>query len=438
MPALRSSLRRLVPAAAVCLATVAPAFQTFQTSAAACPVSPPTPLRMLYTGSDRVVVARAGDSAVEKSDNGDSFRRTTFHIGESLKGGHGENKLQVVHYTYPDSPDYIGNFKKGERLLLFLNYNEEQSAYWVNDMRHGAKKLSDEDLKVYLERIEELSALLLKEKPDEKEVVEWLVRCAEEPATRWEGAYELYAGVAIARNEAEAAANKESAAGGEAEAQDEGVEAEESEEQDAGGAEAEDAVESEEVVETPDEEAAGGGEGDENRPVDIKNFRLGMYGTDIAPEAVAGLTPDQKTRLANALFRADKIGEGETALLQVVRGWGDQRLVPFLSNQLRGLEKDPPYFVPELMDALAEALKDKAIARLVENYIQNAPYRDYVEGEESEASDDEGAAPADERRASTEGKKKVSAVEKRGEMLREFLAAVENRVQYDLAMQLSR
>jgi hypothetical protein len=72
--------------------------------------------------------------------------------------------------------------------------------------------------------------------------------------------------------------------------------------------------------------------------------------------------------------------------------------------------------------------------------MENAPYEDYVEGESevSEESDDEEAASEKESRAATEDKKKVSAVQKRGEMLREFLAAVENRIQYDLAMQLSR
>jgi hypothetical protein len=410
---------------------------------------------MLYKESERVVVARAGHSERDKYLDDDSYRRTTFHISESLKGGHGESTLQVIHYTDPESPDFVGNFRKGDRLLLFLNRNDEQNAYWVRDMRHGAKKLSDEDLKVYLDRIGELSALLLREKPDDRELVEWLVRCAEEPATRWEGAYELSAGFSIARNEADAAAAKQvSEAGGEGEAEEgEGGEGggadetgEETSEEEATEAvgppvEYEPAVETETFNEAPSGDAAeaGAGEGAAIPKIDMKALRLGMYGTDITPEAVAALTPDQKTRLANALFRADKVGEGETALLEIVKGWGDERLVPFLSAQLRGLEKDPPYFATELMSALAEALKDKAIAKLVEKYVEHAPYEDYVEGEVSdESEDDEEEASEKAGRASTGDKKKVSAARKRGEMLREFLNAVENRIQYDLAMQLSR
>ncbi len=465
MPALRSSLWRLVLAAAVCLASIAFPFRhgaTPTAAAASCPVAPPKPLRMLYTSSDRVVVARAGNSEVEKSSNDDSFRRTTFHIGESLKGGHGESTLPVVHYTSSETPDYAGNFKKGDRLLLFLTRNEDEESYWINDMRYGAKKLSDEDLKIYLKRIEELSALLLKEKPDDKEIVEWLVRCAEEPATRWEGAYELNAGFSIARNEASAAGNKDSADAegdeeeseeGEAEESDESsseteaVEAEATEAEVAEAAEA--VVESEPVAETstPDESVAPVDTSEANESVkvgvlqiEMKQLRLGMYGTDIAPESVAGLTPDQKTRLANALFRADKVEEGETALLEMVKGWGDERLVPFLTNQLHGLEKDPPYLANELMSVLAEALKDKTVAKLAEDYMANAPYEDYVEGEEeSDGTEDiEAEAYAKEKPAPDQNKTKVSAVRKRGEMLREFLNAVENRIQYDLAMQLSR
>jgi hypothetical protein len=465
MPALRSSALRLALAAAVCLASVASAFHpgTALVVAAACPVSPPTPLRMLYKDSERVVVARVGNSEVDKTSNDDSFRRTTFHIGESLKGGHGEETLQVVHYTSTATPEFAGNFKKGERLLLFLNRDDDKETYRVNDLRYGAKRLSDEDLKVYLKRIEELSALLLKEKPDDKEIVEWLVRCAEEPATRWEGAYELKAGFALARHEANAAAGNEGpdAEEGEGSEEDEAEESEESEVTDESEESSNEAVEagaaelvqSESVVETtidakvlnelPLFAGAGAGKQLEVQSPEVKlQLRLGMYGTDIAPEAVAALTQDQRTRLANALFRADKVGEGETELLEVVKGWGDERLVPFLVAQLRGLEKDPPYLATELMSALAEALKDKTVAKLAEHYMENAPYEDYFEGEPKEAGEsgdvDEEQASQKAGRAADANRTKVSAVQKRGDMLREFLAAAENRVQYDLAMQLSR
>jgi hypothetical protein len=454
MPALRSSAPRLVLAAAVCLASVASAFHHGTAlAAAACPIAPPTPLRMLYKGSERVVVARVGNSEVDKTSTDDSLRRTTFHITESLKGGHGENTLQVAHYTSYETPDFVGNFKKGDRLLLFLNRDENET-YSVNDIRYGAKKLSDEDLKVYLDRIEELSALLLKEKPDDKEIVEWLVRCAEEPATRWEGAYELSAGFAIARNEANAADNQEGAEGDEESEEGEAEESEAAGESAAGAAESEAAQlgQSETAIENPVDAAALAGlppSAEENaageaevQTIDTKELRLGMYGTDIAPEAVAALTQDQKTRLANALFRADKVGEGETALLEIVKGWGDERLVPFLTNQLRGLEKDPPYLATSLMTALAVALKDTAVTKLAESYIADAPYEDYFEGETEESGEsaevDEERASEKEGRAADANRTKVSAVQKRGEMLREFLAAVENRVQYNLAMQLSR
>ncbi|HEU4593545.1 MAG TPA: hypothetical protein VFS10_00150 [Pyrinomonadaceae bacterium] len=451
MPALRSSLRRLVLAASVCLASVSSLLHPVTTPpASACPISPPTPLRMLYQKSERVVVARAGHSEPDKTSNDDSYRRTTFHIGESLKGGHGESTLQVVHYTNPETPEFVGNFKKGDRLLLFLNYDDGQNAYRVNDMRHGAKKLSDEDLKIYLRRIEELSAILLKDKPDEQEIVEWLVRCAEEPATRWEGAYELYAGYSMARDEANAAAgNNNSEAAAEEEANEEGEAEEQALEEEEATEAVGPAVETEEVVETETlaevplsvEANAGEGETTEVQQINLTLFRrVDMYGTDIAPESVAALTPDQKTRLANALFRADKIGEGETTLLEIVKGWGDERLVPFLNNHLRNLEKDPPYFATELMSVLAETLKDKTLERLVENYMSNAPYEDYFEGEVSDESGDEEEEEASENesRASVEEKKKVSAVQKRSEMLREFLNAAENRIHYNLAMQLSR
>ncbi|MCA1633964.1 MAG: hypothetical protein LC802_09665 [Acidobacteria bacterium] len=452
MPALRSNSLRLVLSVAVCLASVASAFRPGTTSAvAACPISMPVPLRMLYRASERIVVARVGNSAPEKSgDSDDSYRRTTFHVSESLKGDPSENTFQVVHWTSSDVPDYEGNFKKGDTLLLFLNRIENDHAYRVDDIGYGVKKLSDDDLKIYLRRIEELAAIMQKEKPDEAETVEWLVRCAEEPATRWEGAYELNASLSLARSEAAKKGDPTATANGEAEGEEAGetdeseaaaesVEVEEAATTETGGAASEAAEETSPDVEASAEESANEEAVNIVTKLNARTLRFGGYGTDIGPEPVNGLTPDQKARLADALFRADKFGRGETALLNVVKGWGDARLVPFLAGQLRGLEKDPPYFADELMNVLAHALKDKNLRQLVENYSANAPYQDYFEGEDEQEEELGEEGEAEKRaRAVTEGKTKISAVQKRSEMLREFLAAVENRIQYDLAMQLSR
>jgi hypothetical protein len=398
------------------------------------------PLRTLYRTSERIVAARVGNSIMEKSQGDDSWRRTTFHVSESLKGDPSESTLQVLHWTSSDTPEYPGNFKKGDTILLFLSYDNESNAYLVADMSYGAKKLSEDDLKLYIRRIEELAVIMQKEKPDEAEIVEWLVRCAEEPATRWEGAYELSASVSMARNAAEAAAAKEEPGAEEVEEEAEGETSEsESIVETEATVEVEPAVEVEAEVESTEDSSTNASAGEVVATLTsfTPNMKLSLYGTDIEPGTIARLTQDQKTRLANALFRADKMSEGEMALVNIVKDWGDERLVPSLAAHLRALEKDPPYFSPDLMNVLADVLKDESLRKLAADYIENAPYADYLEGESGES----GEGPESEEaaaRASTEGKKKISAVQKRGEMLREFLAAVENRIQYDLAMQLSR
>src|SRR5262249_28146899 len=66
-----------------------------------------------------------------------------------------------------------------------------RSGYEIEDASYSVKKLSETALQSYQQRIEELRVIEGTGKGAQEDIVEWLVRCAENPATRWEGAFEI-------------------------------------------------------------------------------------------------------------------------------------------------------------------------------------------------------------------------------------------------------
>ncbi|HEV2764564.1 MAG TPA: hypothetical protein VGV38_16415, partial [Pyrinomonadaceae bacterium] len=162
-------------------------------AARACPAPAPMPLRALYTTSERVVVASVGATVVvKKEEGGYEHVRTLLNVSETLKGDAEEYASYLHRRVWPSAEGGEEDpFKFGNTLLLFLIPNQE-GGYVVADLLRGVKHLPESDLRVYVKRVKELDAILRQEKPDEADIVEWLVRCAEEKATRWEGAYELW------------------------------------------------------------------------------------------------------------------------------------------------------------------------------------------------------------------------------------------------------
>ncbi len=195
MHAPRRRTLRLAALLALTLLTTAAA-AVFIRRALACPVEiPPQTLRTLYKHSDRIVVARVGHTELVERDEHSSQVRTALHVARNVKGKD-EGPVVFVHHTTwdEDGVEKPGTYKQGEQLLVFLERSDEEegrAGYTVDNADFGVKKLSDDDLKVYLARIDELAGIEGRQPPDKAALVEWLVRCAEEPATRWEGAYEL-------------------------------------------------------------------------------------------------------------------------------------------------------------------------------------------------------------------------------------------------------
>lgn len=410
-PYARSSARLLAFAFALVSAFASALVCVEPPASSACPVSMPSPLRVRYADSAIVAVVRVGDTVPVERQGLMTTMNTALHITSLLKG---ENEEKVVNLQYPvvslaglnSAPEY----EKGDVLLVFLRRGEKGGYVPVGNER-GMQKLAADDLKVYVRRIEELAAIMRSGKPDEAALTEWLVRCAEETATRWEGAYELAFNASPPQDPPD---EEEEADAGETETDAETVNGEET----ATGEDSDDAEPATGEAESADAES----DGEEIVITVGVNVNLS---TDFA----ALLTPAQKERLTTTLLNAEELDEGEQLLIQLVGGWKDERLVPFMLKHLARMADKPPYHAADMMRLVAHTLGDQTLIKFVANYSKTAAYEDLYDGNSADAAtyEEKPDATAGER---AEQKKKfeemkaaaAEALFQRSGKLRHFLA----------------
>jgi len=315
--------------------------------------------------------------------------RVALHVTENVKGA----PVQLVHLYHTEfveddaeqdegemtisaySGRPIPRLKQGERYLFFLDRREEGDCYEVDDETYGIKELSGDDLKVYLERLKELADLMRQQPADKHALVEWLVRRAEQPATRWEGAYELLESAnaaargdeAEAEEPAEAEAGQARAGGGPSDAAA------------GGGAQAAPEMQASAdpaAVPTPDSITDG-------QVVKLPRPSDYRY-TPPDPALVPLLNAVQKQRLSDALVASSEPSEGDDVLMQIVKDFGDPRLPGFLLARLHRFEDEAPVMAELWLSTLADSLKNRQLIGLADAYTQDAPYYEYEEQPEAE------------------------------------------------------
>ncbi len=421
---------------AATLITVGASFAPVSRTAVACPAPPPQPLRVLYLQSPQIVIARLGKTeaikpadaeAAENQDSEATQLRTALLVSSTLKG---ETKpvVYVNHYTYGDYKDGLSSEEEGQTLLVFLRPQDEGEDFYVDDMSFGVKKLSDADLKVYVQRIEELASIMKAEKPGETEIVEWLVRCAEEPATQWEGAYELMSSSYMVDYEQEQAnaanpeAVTEEAVTEEpvvAEAEAEVATAEPAEEQAAEATETESTASIQEV-EAQDYEFQN------EYPTKSDYFKL--------------LTAEQKYRLTTALVNLETLGDAHYYLIELTQKWDDARVVPYLLSQLRNSKDESPYLTDNLTMIVAKRIGDKALIALAEKFAAGeeeaaAETEVQADAESSDASEENINAEATLSEAEQEQAANAATTQKRLARLQYFITLAESTVPQPAAEQ---
>jgi hypothetical protein len=156
------------------------------------PISP-RPLRMLVEESQYIITGRV----TEIIELNRKEKKTTYtdhyaviSLVDVLQGKISEKEVRVAfepNMVCPLPPTYI----PGTNVIAFLDKHKEE--YVTHALSYGAKTVSDSALEVYKVRIAEIQRINKMNEGLDKfmATVEWLVTCAENPDTRWEGTYEL-------------------------------------------------------------------------------------------------------------------------------------------------------------------------------------------------------------------------------------------------------
>ena len=346
----------------------------------------PQSLFDLYRQSDLVAIARVGRSTVAETEDGAKRSKTALHITSQFKG---ENSRQVISLYHWVDDSYQTPFKPGDRLLVLLQRRESEGGerldgYEGTGWGDGVKKFDDGVLDVYRQRIEELQAIVRRGNPDPAELVEWLVRCVEDPVTRQEGVRKLSDSLSLLESQRE----KEN------EDKSQTAEVEESADQSGG-----------------DEEGANEQSDNDNEAEDRESAQL-----------AAALTEGHKIRLANTLFSIAEFSENDMELAGLVQKWGDERLAPYLISQLRRVADDAPGYAESLIQMIAWVINDEDLKRLTNDY-DNVALAAMINKSEF----DDGSDRQDSTRNQRQDLMTLAAV-KRSVMLKDFLKLAEYKI----------
>jgi hypothetical protein len=150
----------------------------------------PASLRKLVMTSEYIVIGYVRTFS-DDENNFYSHDKALIEIREVLQG-----KLEEKFVTLKMDIDLIcpapARYFDSTYTIAFLKRNSKGELY-TNCLSYGSKTLSLPEIEIYKSRIKELQNILLisDSMECEKQTIEWLVKCAEDPVTRWEGLYEL-------------------------------------------------------------------------------------------------------------------------------------------------------------------------------------------------------------------------------------------------------
>ncbi len=382
-------LKRIVCAAAVLTLLISVCLLPQSAAAKRCPVKAPETLLSLYQNSGAIHIATFdkivdGEPIEETEDYSAIEISKNFTISSTLKGK-SEKFFSVEDRDYrykntvaepdalvPDEEDIDAdedaNLKSGDTVLLFVRKDDENPKKFVlTDFRDGIKKLSPEKISIYEARIKELNSIFGAKKVDEMRLLEWLIKCADDPVTRWEGTYELLQSVQEMDWRAEAAERRRKRM-----AEGLPVEEEPLEEQAAEGENNSDTV-----AMTGDE-------------AETKNFDTSRF--------AKLLDAGHKQTLANILLNGissngqveekQKYISGNRELIELVKRWGDPRLIGFLIDNLRA-GGDQPGTIVETMEMIGNILDDAGVRKIGERYAEIAYENDDEIADREDAGPDE-------------------------------------------------
>lgn len=155
----------------------------------AYPISP-RPLRKLVIESEFIVYADVIGIKSSETDNHWNNTKAILVIKEILQGKIKRDTIDVF-FTLGMICPAPARYEKGTTVLAFLDKNKK--GYSTHALSYGSKIIDQNDYKIYKSRIIEIQNILkLKNEVEKTEkTINWLITCAVDSTTRWEGIYEL-------------------------------------------------------------------------------------------------------------------------------------------------------------------------------------------------------------------------------------------------------
>ncbi|MGO4773922.1 hypothetical protein ACEN2I_19970 [Flavobacterium sp. W22_SRS_FK3] len=157
----------------------------------------PRPLRKLVIESDAAIVGKV-INVTDKIYEGKKKKRVYYPLYkiakivviDILQGEVKNDTIEILfqpNMTCPDSDRYY----EKTSVIAFLDINNGK--YSTHALSYGSKTLDSVGISVYKRRINEIQKILKITDSISKrtETIEWLVKCAENEVTSWEGVFEL-------------------------------------------------------------------------------------------------------------------------------------------------------------------------------------------------------------------------------------------------------
>ena len=153
---------------------------------AACWAFPGPPLTLVSRWEESHLVVLAD---VVSTDDRQFGQRAVLLVREALKGGKGKRTKTIDVFTICGGCPYPFTFRKGQRVLAFLEFHEERKMYHPYGYPEGCIEVDAETYPVYAGALKKLPAILedADESARDRRLLDWYVDCATRPATRKDG-----------------------------------------------------------------------------------------------------------------------------------------------------------------------------------------------------------------------------------------------------------
>ena len=349
----------------------------------------------LYEESDLVVVATEGPRQVvgrTHNQNEDPEQvRTSLTIQQTVKGS--SRKSHVSLYETAPNDDQPSSTDQTPS-LFFLKGSESQGfmrkgVYELTDFSTGRKKLDPGALPAYIQHLNQLSTIEQGQHTS-RDIAEWLVGLAEDPATRYDGARELR------ETTSPLPANQQADATSKATPDDDRTKAsvpgDGTKTPDSPADEAQAATDAAKKSSTPASMSP-----DAKSDVSDRDSQ-----TSVAAESPAGSSADasstdetnqfgdllsgtQVDRLANALFSSTASTPGDMELIGLLNERREPRLAAYLVAQIRATQDSPTETTIELVGVLSRILRNRVVQEFTDQVAEC--YGNYAVASQSKDSD---------------------------------------------------